>query len=42
MTYTNFLKPRSVTQTTNAETEISWNLDTNTYNEYTGCSTIDP
>ena len=42
MTYTNFLKPRSVTQTTNAETEISWNLDTNAYNEYTGCSTIEP
>ena len=41
MAYTNFLKPTSVTQTT-AATEISWNLDTSVYNEYTGCSTIEP
>ena len=42
MTYTNFLKPRSVTQTTNAETEISWNLDTSVHNESTSCSTSEP
>ena len=41
MAYTNFLKPKSVTQTT-AATEISWNLDADAYNEYTGCSTSEP
>ena len=42
MAYTNFIKPTSVTQTTNPTTEISWNLDTSAYNESTGCSTTEP
>ena len=42
MAYTNFIKPTSVTQTTNPTTEISWNLDTSAYNRFTGCSTIEP
>ena len=42
MAYTDFIKPTSVTQTTNPTTEISWNLDTSAYNESTGCSTTEP
>ena len=42
MAYTDFLKPTSVTQTTNSETEISWNLDTSAYNVNTSCSTSEP
>ena len=41
MAYTDFLKATSVTQTT-ASSEISWNLDTSVYNEYTSCSTSEP
>ena len=41
MSYTNFLKPWSVTQTTTSS-EISWNLDTSVYNVSTGCSTTEP
>ena len=41
MAYTDFLKATSVTQTT-VSSEISWNLDTSVYNEYTSCSTSEP
>jgi len=41
MPYTDFLKPNKSTQTTGA-TEISWNLDTATFNTFTGSGSSEP
>ncbi len=41
MAYTDFIKTTVVTQTTTSS-EISWNLDTSVYNEFTSCSTTEP
>ena len=41
MAFTNFLKPRSITQNTGSS-EISWVLDTSVTNEFTGSSSAEP
>ena len=41
MAYTKFLKPTRSTQNTGA-TEIPWNLDTSTYNTFTGSGSSEP
>ena len=41
MAYTNFLKPTISAQNTGA-TEISWNLDTSTFNTFTGSGSSEP